>query len=819
MKSTVKVLLFFGLLLRSGAAVADIDDDRVFRTITASNGIADNSAQTIKCTFTGRMTITTIGSINFYDGANFSHINGNEELTYKLEDYHGHYHLYYDNDHHLWLKNKQTVTCVDLSREHYIHADSIFRLYGAKERVGDMFVDSKGDLWLCENGHVFSRKYGKKLALLKGASLQDLEVHDKELLLFYDNGQLISYDAVTGKRRYQSKAYDSEQAKGYQESGVMMLHDNGFYMIRNGNNGGLLLHYNLDSRQWTEIMRTEEPWMHYNNMRLYEGKLYIASSVGYYTYMLATGEMTHHKTLTLNNGRQLETNINALEFDLQGGMWIGTEERGLLYGRPTNAPFTSLNITDPKAQDYLRQMEPLKGISEFRGKRANVMVVDSRHWTWVGTPNGLYLYTTPQAEPKIYSRANGLLNSVIHAVIEDNFHNIWINTSYGIACLRIEDGEVKQVYCFNSDDNVPNETFVDAKAMKTDDGRIVMQSIDRIVTFQPRDFMPLLNQQPYVMHPKLTKLLVNGIEVNAGDEVNGSVVLNKAITRVKEINLNYDQNSISLTFSALNFSRPLQTYYRVRIREISKQWTDYSYFGGGGFVDSRGLLHLPMVGIQPGTYHVELIASVVQGKFAGKPYEWVIHVNQPWWRTTGILLLFTLIVLAIAILNFIVYNRNTRLKMRRNNEEGDVIRRINSFVNRADSFNTEKLSPTQEEIFGTESESRSELNPAFTELMLKVIDFIHERHGRPYTMHMLSQETNMGVIELYELILENVHKSPRALVRTLRIDKAAELLRTTDMSIEQIAVECDFVSPNYLIAKFYHKYRMTPHEYRETQEQ
>jgi hypothetical protein len=109
MKSTVKVLLFFGLLLRSGVAVADIDDDRVFRTITASNGIADNSAQTIKCTFTGRMTITTIGSINFYDGANFSHINGNEELTYKLEDYHGHYHLYYDNDHQeLYVFNPET---------------------------------------------------------------------------------------------------------------------------------------------------------------------------------------------------------------------------------------------------------------------------------------------------------------------------------------------------------------------------------------------------------------------------------------------------------------------------------------------------------------------------------------------------------------------------------------------------------------------------------------------------------------------------------------------------------------------------------------
>ena len=32
-------------------------------------------------------------------------INSDDEVPYKLEDYQGHYHLYYDNDFHLWLKN------------------------------------------------------------------------------------------------------------------------------------------------------------------------------------------------------------------------------------------------------------------------------------------------------------------------------------------------------------------------------------------------------------------------------------------------------------------------------------------------------------------------------------------------------------------------------------------------------------------------------------------------------------------------------------------------------------------------------------------
>ena len=153
--------------------------------------------------------------------------------------------------------------------------------------------------------------------------------------------------------------------------------------------------------------------------------------------------------------------------------------------------------------------------------------------------------------------------------------------------------------------------------------------------------------------------------------------------------------------------------------------------------------------------------------------------------------------------------------MKRNNEESDVIRRIKVFVDRCDSYSNEKLSPTQEEIYGTDSESQVELSAEFVEVMLRVIPFVHERSGRDFSMHQLSVATDMELLELYEMVSENIHKSPRALIRSMRIDQVAENLRTTNMTIEEVAVNCGFVSPNYMIAKFYHKFRMTPDEYRE----
>ena len=219
--------------------------------------------------------------------------------------------------------------------------------------------------------------------------------------------------------------------------------------------------------------------------------------------------------------------------------------------------------------------------------------------------------------------------------------------------------------------------------------------------------------------------------------------------------------------------------------------------------------------MEPGTYHIEVQASTVPGKFIGKPYQWVVRVNQPWWRTTGIMVIFGLIILALAVVNFVIYNRNTRLRMKRNNEEGDVIRRIKVFVERCDSLNSEKLSPTQEEIYGNDQESQVELSSEFVDVMLKVIPFVHERNGRPFSMHMLSQATDMELLELYEMVSENIYKSPRALIRSQRLDQVARMICATDKTVEQVAIDCGFVSPNYMISKFYHKFHMTPLEYRE----
>ena len=808
-RNRISLLLLLTLSVLTGSAD---DGERVFSVFNASNGLADNSAQTIICTKTGRIVTSTIGHINFYDGVTFSHIDTGHEDIYRLSNYSGNYHLYFDKLHHLWLKNTHSVTCVDLLTERFVsEIEDVFESIGVTREVSDLFVDGDGALWLMTGDRLICKERGYELPVLATDNLQDLDVYEgQQLLQFYGNGEVVGCDLSSGRLLFRKTAYTGADVERYNASSVLCRYGTSFYQIRNGQKESVLLNFDVDKRQWTEVLRV--PY-HLNNLVIENDVIYLASEYGYWTYDIASGQLNHIEELTLVGGRKLMTDINTIEFDRQGGMWIGTEKRGLLYSKPYRSPFVPYTWNQPQALEYAAMMDQLTPETTFRGHDVNTVVRDSRGWTWVGTFTGLQLYPSANATPRTFTRHDGLLNEVIHSIVEDNMQNIWIGTSFGITKLEIDKGRVTAVRSYMYHDNVPNESFVNGRAMKLADGTIVMQSLDHVVAFNPASFHTE-QIRSLRLFPKLIRVLVNGNSVMAGTQIDGKLIMERAVTRTREINVNYNQNSISLTFSALNYFRPIQTYYRYRIKGVSGEWRVVSYFDGGETVDNQGLLHLILLGLRPGTYQVELQASMEDGDWTTEPYVWIINVDEPWWRTTGVYLSMGLLILGFLVLNFIWFNRNMRLRLRRNNDEADLLKRIKNFVERCDSYGGEVLAPKPEN--GGDNAEESGMDSEFVEAMLRVVPYVNKNADRRLTMHELATTAGVELPRFYELISANLYKNPRQLAQTLRLQRAAEMLRTTDMSIEDIANECGFVTPNYFIAGFFHHFGATPQDYRNT---
>ena len=787
---------------------------RIFRNYTAANGLADNGAQTILCTKTGRLVITTAGQINFYDGASFSYIDPLDENIYALSEYRGNYHLYFDKYHHIWLKNTGSVTCVELITERFVSSiEDVFAEFGVKERVMDLFVDRTGVVWLLTANGLYSVATKQYIKPRAGLNLQDLEVYkDKFLMLFYENGLMEMYDIAKGKRLAENRPYNDDMARHYAASSLVMMDSTKVYQIRNGAKDAILMQYDVPRKEWTELLRT--PY-HLNSLVKHDSLLYVPCEYGYWTVHESSYETTHIEALSIMSGQPLETDINVIAFDRQGGMWAGTENRGILYSMPYKQPFHAYAWGTPIANQLGSMMSNVNQGPKFRDRTVNCVFKDSRGWTWVGTSQGLQVYRRESdLLPQVYTTKDGLYNNIVHSIVEDQAHHIWVATSYGISVVLFdEDDKVHFINSYNEYDHVPNEVFVNGKAMLLPDGQIAMQSLDHVVLFDPTKMSTLDNNYPFKIYPKLIKLMVNGIDVTPTTEIDGKRILDRALSRVWGLDLNYNQNSLTLVFSALNYFRPQQTFYRVRVLGLDEEWRVLSPFSSD-MVDKDGLLHLPLIALRPGHYTIQVQASLAPDVWDTRPYEWTIDVNEPWWRSVGLFGLLAFVLVVMAGINLFYYMKNANLRAMRNSEEIGLINRIYAFVDRCNT-SAEVLEPVVEEYTSAQPDPQVELDEDFLKIYKKIAHVVEfERKKKKMTMRRLSNAAGMDAKTFYQVITTNIFKSPRPLIKQARLQQAERMLRNTKEPLEVIADKCGFISVNFLISQFFQVHHVTPDQYR-----
>lgn len=812
----MKLIRLYGLimafLLSSLTALAeDSTRDRRFRVINAADGLADNSAQTIKSTFSGRLVVSTIGHINFYDGSGFTHISSGDS-RYLLPKYKGHYHLYFDDSHHLWLKDKGMVTCVNMLTEQFVSdIGSIFQAQGVKGHVEDMFVDSSGSIWLVQGNNIYSRHGKVSLPLRKGRVLQDMDISDNIVLLFYDDCQVDVYDIIAKKKLYSTNSLNHEEVKDYQESSVIYKYRNGFFQIRNGNNKAVLMWFDLGTRQWTKVLSTD---YYLSNMTVKDDVLYISSAYGYWTYDTDSRQIEHYEMIKLTDGRELLTDMNCIEFDRQGGMWIGTEKRGLLYSKYIKSPFNVMTWDNPLSVKYAEMMDKVCTYDMLvKGHRLNCTYKDSRGWIWVGSLNGLYYFKPGQKDSICVKKEDGMVNDVVHSIIEDGKHNIWVSTSNGIVGLVIKNGKVTFVNSFINSDGIPAEAFVNGRAMRLDDGTIVMQALDHVVSFNPMK-MSIMEGNNILLHPKFVRLQVNGTNIFAGTEIDGRVVTEKAVSRLNMIELPSTQNSLSLKFSSLNYFRPIQTYYRYRVSGLQDKWVMLSYYNSRGLVDKNGILHLPLLGLEPGNYMVEVQASMYPGKWTTPPVKVVVRIKEPWWRTTGLTLLISGVFLILIIWNIVIFSGNSRLKMKRNVSEVELFRRIDGFISRAESCRMEKQTRRSVDDESEDVTSGADLDKDAVELLMELVPYSRNGKLDHNVLVQLAMKKRIKLTDIYDIITNNIFRSPALLTMAMLLEKASRDLIESGMTVEEIAEKNNFASPNYFIAMFFRRYGMTPLQWR-----
>ena len=92
---------------------------------------------------------------------------------------------------------------------------------------------------------------------------------------------------------------------------------------------------------------------------------------------------------------------------------------------------------------------------------------------------------------------------------------------------------------------------------------------------------------------------------------------------------------------------------------------------------------------------------------------------------------------------------------------------------------------------------------------------IRESLEADLTIQQIAKEMNVSYSNFRKLFKEFTGVSPALYQQDLRLQRAKELLTTTDLSIKQIAYQLRFESPDYFSSKFKIKTGMKPSDFRE----
>lgn len=774
----IRLLHIIMLLLTVEAVSAQIHS-LTFTRMDASDGLNDNLVQHIMQLPDGRMAITTRGNINIYDGAGFRYIHMSNEHEGELREYNGAYHVYVDAEDRLWVKDWRRLRCFDLRHNCYVsNFDSLFRSKGVEDEVTDLFIDSDKKMWVVTSAAITNTATGVRIVRTKGdATLQDVETSGGRDFLFYSNGEVRCYDG-DGHELYRCAAYGEDKASLTAGSSLVVKSPNGtLYQLRNGRES-VCLRFATDTGTWTELLHTN--YLLHTIIAPTDSDLYITTSRNTLHVNAQNGAVTEIPHINVKDSKPHTDGLNTIYQDRQGGLWLGTYDKGLLYAHP-------LRFRIKSYQDRYEGAELPSSRSPF---------TDSRGWVWERSLDGLKLTKPETGESRMLYTEDGLTSNSIHSVVEDANGDVWVATGYGINRIDKE----LNIEGFTAHDGTLKGAYADNAAALLPGGQLLFEGVDGYTVLHPDS----VGYGDVELMPTLTGISLNGERIPVGHSL-----LPEAEPFVQKFEFSHDENNIRFDISSLNYALPEHTVMHYRI--MSRQTADTLWHTASvvnGLVDHRGVMHLSLLKAVPDDY-------VLQVKADGQtdPLTIRFRITPPWWQTIWARSVFALLFIGMLIAAFVVYTRITRLRIRQRHKEEILLMRIRNLIER------EKLreeSESEVEDKAEEPEVQQEDAAKDNEFVSRAIEFVERNiNTKGYSVEQLSKDLCMERTGLYKKMTALLDKSPSLFIRSIRLQHAERLLIESDLSIADVAEQTGFSSASHMSKCFQEERGCTPKQVRE----
>lgn len=354
--------------------------------------------------------------------------------------------------------------------------------------------------------------------------------------------------------------------------------------------------------------------------------------------------------------------IYSLLVDRAGQLWIPTNSGSGLVGidRKLSRTFPSLTVIAELTPQRLLLGTQERGVVMYNiekddfiiyGKEAfglteedrlgeiTAILQDSLQDVWVATfGTGIYCFSPEMKLKRHFFSMTGLPEDQIYSMAQGRDGTLWALTAHALLKLA---GDRQSFYTYPLEHSSARE-FNYMSLTLSDKGNIYLSSNNGVFCFTP-----LLQEKEALRQPLyITTLEVNNQAVVAGDH---SGILSRQLYQSRRVTLDYDQNQVSLGYSALNYVNSAQDRFAYQLVGVDGEWKEVNKQRKAIYSD-----------LNPGNYHFRVRYSSNNGEWS-EPVALEIRLLPPWYRTWWAYFLYIFVIAGIVFYYF--YNQHCRRRL------------------------------------------------------------------------------------------------------------------------------------------------------------
>ena len=318
-----------------------------------------------------------------------------------------------------------------------------------------------------------------------------------------------------------------------------------------------------------------------------------------------TGKVIAYPRNTLPGEPPVGGYITTFLEDKAGDIWYGTFGRGLF----------RLNPQSGKFRVYASSVDTATGLKTNVVREVHE---DSSGVLWVGTDSGLHRYVPESDRFESFTTTGEHTyddgGHFIRALTFDQHQNIWLGHSKGIS--RFD----RMRRHFRDFTDIDGLDLVQFSSLKFHAGSGLMYAGDlrgNMIAFRP-------DELPTGAAP--LKVILTDFRV-----FENPVPLPEPIYRMREVELQPDQNFFSFRYSALEFVRTSKIYYSYKMEGFDREW-----------VQAKSRAYAGYTNLDPGRYTFQVKATDANGVWSDSVTTLAVVIHPPWWRTAWAYMLFAL---------------------------------------------------------------------------------------------------------------------------------------------------------------------------------